>query len=126
MDTTSYDVVIVGAGVAGALCACRIKQSKPQARVLLIDAGDNGIDDAHRAGFVDAYQLSASKNVPSPYAALRNDKDGYAPWVDVLNCEDEGSPRGIMRRSPVTGSPALVVRRVGLAPEGRARFAELR
>jgi choline dehydrogenase-like flavoprotein len=48
MDPNSYDVVIVGAGVAGALCACRIKEAKPQARVLLLDAG--GVADAHHAG----------------------------------------------------------------------------
>ncbi|MEU7297044.1 GMC family oxidoreductase [Streptomyces exfoliatus] len=82
MDPNSYDVVIVGAGVAGALCACRIKEAKPQARVLLLDAGDNGLDEGQRAAFVDAYQVSASKNVPSPYAALPNNKDGYAPSSD--------------------------------------------
>ena len=76
MDTTSYDVVIVGAGVAGALAARRIKESKSQARVLLVDAGDNGIDDAQRAAFVDAYQLSAAKSVPSPNTALRRPGPG--------------------------------------------------
>ncbi|MEN8655460.1 GMC family oxidoreductase [Streptomyces sp. 21So2-11] len=81
MDTT-YDVVIIGAGVAGALCACRIKAAKPQARILLLDAGDNEIDDDQREAFVDAYQVSPSKNVPSPYAALPNNKLGYAPSSD--------------------------------------------
>lgn len=81
MDTT-YDVVIIGAGVAGAMCACRIKEVKPQARILLLDAGDNDVDDDQRQAFVDAYQVSTAKNVPSPYAALGNNKFGYAPSSD--------------------------------------------
>ncbi|WP_183068786.1 GMC family oxidoreductase [Streptomyces sp. gCLA4] len=103
MDTSmntssSYDVVIVGAGVAGALAACRIKESRPHARVLLIDAGDNAIDTTQRAAFVDAYQLSAAKNVPSPYAALRNNKDGYAPSSDGV-----GDPVAMNRYYVETG-----------------------
>ncbi|MCY0929453.1 GMC family oxidoreductase [Streptomyces sp. H27-H1] len=79
---TSYDVVIVGAGVAGALCACQIKTAKPQANILLIDTGNNALDDSQRTTFVDAYQVSTAKNVPSPYAALPNNKLGYAPSAD--------------------------------------------
>ncbi|MFJ4778013.1 GMC family oxidoreductase [Streptomyces sp. NPDC088762] len=81
MDT-SYDVVIVGAGVAGALCACRIKSAKPQARILLMDVGDNGLDEGVRAAFVDAYQVSAGKNVPAPYASLDNNRLGYGASSD--------------------------------------------
>ncbi|MBL1097675.1 GMC family oxidoreductase [Streptomyces coffeae] len=77
-----YDVVIVGAGVAGALCACQIKTAKPSARVLLLDAGNNAIDDDQRRAFVDAYQVSPVKNVPSPYAGLPNNSAGYAPSSD--------------------------------------------
>jgi len=79
---TSYDVAIVGAGVAGALAACQIKAAAPAARILLLDAGDNGTSPADRASFVDAYQVSATKNVPSPYASLPNNKLGYAPSSD--------------------------------------------
>lgn len=79
---TPYDVVIVGAGVAGALCACQVKAAKPQAHILLLDVGDNGLDDSQRAAFVDAYQVSAAKNVPSPYAGLPNNKLGYGSSSD--------------------------------------------
>lgn len=77
-----YDVVIVGAGVAGSLAACRIKAAKPQARVLLLEAGDNGLDAAQRTTFVEAYQVSPTKNVPTPYAALPNNAQAYAPSSD--------------------------------------------
>lgn len=77
-----YDVVIVGAGVAGALCACQVKQSRPDARVLLLDAGDNALDAQERGKFVAAYQISPLKNVPSPYDDLLNNKLGYAPSSD--------------------------------------------
>jgi len=38
-----YDVIIVGAGVAGALCAYRLSQH-PGARILIIDPGVNDVD----------------------------------------------------------------------------------
>jgi len=79
---TPYDVVIVGAGVAGALCACQVKQARPDARVLLLDAGDNAPEPHERHGYVDTYQVSPVKNVPSPYADLLNNKLEYAPSSD--------------------------------------------
>jgi len=79
---TPYDVVIVGAGVAGALCACQIKTAKPQARILLLDAGANAIDPGQRKAFVDSYQVAPIQNVPSPYADLPNNELGYAPSSD--------------------------------------------
>ncbi|WP_330290137.1 hypothetical protein [Streptomyces sp. NBC_00576] len=81
MDTP-YDVVIVGAGVVGALCACQVKQARPDARVLLLDAGDNAPEARERDRYVDAYQVSPAKNVPSPYADLPNNKLEYAPSSD--------------------------------------------
>ncbi|MHB9863450.1 hypothetical protein [Streptomyces sp. YIM S03343] len=77
-----YDVVIVGGGVAGALTACRIKTVKPNARILLLDAGSNGTAKPDRDAFVAAYQTAAIKNVPSPYAGLDNNRLGYAPSSD--------------------------------------------
>ncbi|EST35077.1 GMC family oxidoreductase [Streptomyces roseochromogenus] len=77
-----YDVVIVGGGAAGALTACRIKSAKPDARILLLDAGNNGTAKPDRDAFVAAYQTAAIKNVPSPYAGLDNNRLGYAPSSD--------------------------------------------
>ncbi|MFF7992551.1 GMC family oxidoreductase [Kitasatospora xanthocidica] len=77
-----YDVVIVGGGVAGALTACRLKATKPNARILVVDAGNNGVDPPDRASFVAAYQTAAVKNVPSPYAWLDNNAKNLAPSSD--------------------------------------------
>ncbi|MET8541222.1 GMC family oxidoreductase [Kitasatospora sp. NPDC004799] len=77
-----YDVVIVGAGVAGALTACRLKATRPGARILLLEAGNNPTTAAERAAFVDAYQTSPTKSVPSPYAELPNNKRKFAPSSD--------------------------------------------
>ncbi|MFE7191380.1 GMC family oxidoreductase [Kitasatospora sp. NPDC057595] len=77
-----YDVVIVGGGVAGALAACRIKTTKPNTRILIIDAGKNGVAGPDRDAFVDAYRTAGNKNVPSPYAKLDNNRLAYAPSCD--------------------------------------------
>ncbi|MFA7762263.1 GMC oxidoreductase [Streptomyces sp. NRRL S-448] len=98
MDSTPYDVVIVGAGVAGALAACRIKEAKPYARILLLDAGDNNLTEDQRAAFVGAYQVSETKNVPSPYAALGNNQQGWAPSSD-----NTGDPVAMNRYYVETG-----------------------
>ncbi|MFF1343761.1 GMC family oxidoreductase [Streptomyces sp. NPDC058290] len=84
MDT-QYDVVIIGAGVAGALCACALKTAKPQARILLLEAGANATGPDQRKAFTDAYQLSATQPTTSPYAGLPNNKDGYASSSDGTN-----------------------------------------
>ncbi|MFJ8625029.1 GMC family oxidoreductase [Kitasatospora sp. NPDC093550] len=80
--TTPFDVVIVGAGVAGALTACRLKATRPDTRILILEAGNNATDPAQRAAFVDTYQISAGKSVPSPYAELPNNKEKFAPSSD--------------------------------------------
>lgn len=80
-----FDLVVVGAGVAGALTACTVKAAKPGARVLILDAGNNGLDATQRAAFVEAYQLSPGKGVPTPYADLLNNKDGFAPSQDGVS-----------------------------------------
>lgn len=77
-----YDLVIVGAGVAGALTAWQVKTARPEARVLILDAGDNPVTSIQRTRFVDNYQLSPTKGVPSPYAGLPNNALGVAPSSD--------------------------------------------
>lgn len=78
MDT-DYDVVVIGSGVAGALCAWRLSGTKDSS-VLLLEAGDNPLDDPARDSFVDAYRLSTSKNAPSPYAWMKS--TAFAPSSD--------------------------------------------
>ncbi|MEV0905454.1 GMC family oxidoreductase [Streptomyces hokutonensis] len=77
-----YDIVIIGAGVAGALTACQVKTARPQARILLLDAGNNPVDADQRRQFASTYQLSPTKGVPSPYADLPNNKQNLAPSQD--------------------------------------------
>ncbi|MEV6979204.1 GMC family oxidoreductase [Kitasatospora sp. NPDC093806] len=77
-----FDVVIIGAGVAGALCACELKTARPEARILLLEAGANPLDPARRKAYTDAYQVSATQPTTAPYADLPNNRDRWAPSSD--------------------------------------------
>ena len=76
-----YDVIIVGAGVAGALCAYKIAQH-PGVRILLLDPGDNKTDDAQRKAYVKQFALAPNRRSSqiSPFADLVRDR--YAPNAD--------------------------------------------
>ncbi|MFD0346269.1 hypothetical protein ACFQ0M_09655 [Kitasatospora aburaviensis] len=52
--------------MAGALCACELKKARPDARILLLEAGANGVDLTERAEYVEAYQVSATQPTTSP------------------------------------------------------------
>jgi glucose dehydrogenase len=68
-----YDVIIVGAGVAGALCAWRL--SGPQnLKILLIDAGANELDENQRKEFVSTFAVATNKSQLSPYTKLESNK----------------------------------------------------
>lgn len=76
-----YDVVIVGAGVAGALFADRI--SKSGMRILILEAGPEA---KHRNEYKDQYWSSLVKTPDSPYvknveAPTPNDLDPHAYYV---------------------------------------------
>ena len=45
-----YDIVIVGSGVAGALCAWKLSTLGPY-KILILEAGDNGIGEGQRLEF---------------------------------------------------------------------------
>src|SRR5262245_32501151 len=75
-----YDVVVVGSGVAGALCAWSLSRTSKSSRILLLEAGENLLDEKTRAEFVTNYELATIKNVPSPYARLESNK--FAPSSD--------------------------------------------
>ncbi|NJM75647.1 MAG: GMC family oxidoreductase [Acaryochloridaceae cyanobacterium RU_4_10] len=68
-----YDVIIVGAGVAGALCAWRLSQQS-NLRILIIDAGANELDDNQRKEFVSTFAVATNKSQLSPYAKLESNK----------------------------------------------------
>src|SRR5713226_10232696 len=73
-----YDVVIVGSGVAGALCASELSKND-RLKILILEAGENGLGANQRAEFVRNYRLATIKSVPSPYAAVESQ---FAPGSD--------------------------------------------
>jgi choline dehydrogenase-like flavoprotein len=75
-----YDVIIIGSGVGGALCAWKLSRESKSSRILLLEAGENLLDKKTRAEFVTNYELATIRNVPSPYARLESNT--FAPSSD--------------------------------------------
>src|SRR5215211_2178473 len=94
-----YDVVIIGAGVAGALCAWRLSQGLNPPKILLLEEGDNGLDDAQRQQFVDTYMRAPIKGTTSPYSELASAK--------VLPSPESGSDRFLLNRYFLEAGPDL-------------------
>ena len=62
-----YDVIIVGSGVAGALCASKLS-SLGDYRILILEAGDNGIGEGQRVEFHHAMDRQGNRaDVFAPY-----------------------------------------------------------
>jgi glucose dehydrogenase len=76
---SKYDVVVIGAGVAGALLAWKIKSLRPGVSVLLLDAGDNLLDAAARKRFVNVFSTAGNKDSISPYQRLEASKTIPSP-----------------------------------------------
>jgi glucose dehydrogenase len=93
-----YDIIIVGAGVAGALCAWRLSQ-QTNLNILLIDAGLNELDDKQRQEFVSTFAVATNKSQLSPYAKLESNK--YA-----VN-QDGGGDKFLLNRYYVQPGPDL-------------------
>ena len=70
-----FDVVVIGAGVAGAMTAYRLAQDG--ARVLMLEAGSR---NPARAQMVGAYATAAAKTLHSPYG--NPETDSMAPSPD--------------------------------------------
>ena len=62
----TYDVVIIGSGVAGALVAYRLASAKM--RALVLEAGGMPSEMGERRLLVKNYAASSSKGQDSPYA----------------------------------------------------------
>lgn len=80
MKTKTYDVIIVGSGVAGALCAWKLAQAKKGLSILILEAGANDLDDRQRAAFhrVNTVQGPGWK---SPYARMTSRP--FAPFPEA-------------------------------------------
>lgn len=61
---TDYDVIVIGAGVAGALIAYRLAAAG--ARVVMLEAGDRG---PGRAELVARYATASLRTPHSPYVS---------------------------------------------------------
>jgi glucose dehydrogenase len=74
-----YDVIIVGAGIAGAITAYKLAQSGKS--VLVLEGGAE--PDPDRADFMDRFYLAMAKTPESPYP---NDPDNPRPLtLDIIN-----------------------------------------
>lgn len=60
-----YDVVIIGSGVAGALCASEL--AEPGSKILVLEAGLNGLGVAERERFHRIWDQTANKSWNTPY-----------------------------------------------------------
>jgi glucose dehydrogenase len=77
-ESETFDVVIIGAGVCGAIAAWRLASAG--VRVLVLEAGPDTTD---RAELVGTFARSASKGSPgSPYR--NDDNDRFAPTEDTF------------------------------------------
>ncbi|GAB1541912.1 GMC family oxidoreductase [Scytonema sp. NUACC21] len=82
-EQNNYDVVIVGAGIAGALAAYKLAQAKK--KVLIIEAGV--AVPPSREDYVERFYLAAAKTPESPYP--NNDN---SPRPTVLEINNSSAP----------------------------------
>lgn len=80
MDS-DYDVIIVGAGVAGALAAYWLLKERPKLKVLMLEAGQTEPD---RLKLVGTYASADRKSSVSPYKGGRGDTEAPYPDPDKL------------------------------------------
>jgi glucose dehydrogenase len=70
MKADEYDVVIIGSGVAGALCAWKLTQLGDY-KILILEAGDNEITQGQRVEFHHTMDVQGNRG------------DMYAPYKDL-------------------------------------------
>ncbi|MBI1786106.1 MAG: GMC family oxidoreductase [Acidobacteria bacterium] len=69
-----YDVIIVGSGVAGAMCAWKLS-TLGDYRILILEAGDNGIGQGQRVEFHHAMDRQGNRgDMFAPYLELESRK----------------------------------------------------
>src|SRR5437867_2304271 len=76
-----YDVIIVGAGVAGALCAHKLSQHEG-VKILMIDPGVNDTNNDQRMEFRKTFALAPARASSQIATYIDFDRDRYAPNVD--------------------------------------------
>ncbi len=81
-----YDIVVVGAGVAGAMLAWKLSSLLGRGSgksILLLDAGDNPVDNVERRRYVDTFALQTDKGVLAPYRRLESSQFVPSPESGV-------------------------------------------
>lgn len=93
-----YDVIVIGSGVAGALTAWKLSQLGDY-RILILEAGKNGITDGQRLQFHHAMDTQGHRGTPfAPYMDLESRK--YAPAPE--NSQRELDKQKLDRDQPFT------------------------
>jgi glucose dehydrogenase len=82
-----FDVIVIGAGVAGGMVAYRLAQAG--ARVLILEAGSR---NPARARMVGQYATDSSKALHSPYAQAESDLKAPSPDVSITYYDQPPAP----------------------------------
>ena len=108
-DTTQYDVVIVGAGLAGSLIASRLGAAG--LKVLILEAGV-GVP-VSREAYMERFYTQLAKVPESPYAPNPNaprptvlDLTGNGGWKDALSTYLDQMPRRSPSAARTSAGPA--------------------
>ena len=90
-----YDVVIIGSGVAGALCAWKLSQLGNY-RILILEAGDNATTRAQRIIFQNNMDAQGNRSdMYAPYNNLESRIYAPAPENAQLELEDQRGKPGV-------------------------------
>ena len=95
-----FDVIIVGTGVAGALCAYKLSQQGDGARILMIDPGVNDLDDKQRMSYRTTFALTANRSAGQIPTYMDLARDRFAPSVDGIDLT-----RYLVQSQPPTPNP---------------------
>ena len=92
MTARDFDVVVIGAGVAGAMVTYRLAQAG--ARVLILEAGSR---NPSRAQMVGAYAVAAAKTPHSPYVQTETDTKAPSPDSPTDYYEQPPAPHALYK-----------------------------
>jgi glucose dehydrogenase len=82
-----FDVVVIGAGIAGAMVAYKLAHAG--ARVLILEAGNR---NPSRAQMVGAYATAPAKTLHSPYVQGESDAKASSPDVSITYYDQPPAP----------------------------------
>ncbi|MFX0577746.1 GMC family oxidoreductase [Nocardia nepalensis] len=105
-----FDVIVIGSGVAGAMVAWKLSDLQPGARILILEAGQNGTDHAQRDEFKTAMIASTSRgDMHAPYSKLP--ARAFVPVPDGV-AESQGAQKYYDQQGP-ENFKAQYLRQVG-------------